>query len=83
MIIKTLLVGFGLQFLSIDELQKPGWHYTYYESVRFEVWGTLEIDLTGKGQNRVKWDTRHPVSWRNYLEAREKQAKTPVPYGVT
>lgn len=83
MIIATALVGFALEAVSIDELQKPGWHLTYYESVRFHVWGTLQIDTTGKGRHKVKWDTRHPASWRNYLKARETLARTPIPYGVT
>jgi hypothetical protein len=82
MIIATILFGFALETVPLDELARPGWYMTYYECVRFEVWGTLVIDTTGKGKHKVLWDTRHPRSWRNYLKARAELARTPVPYGV-
>jgi hypothetical protein len=75
-------MGFALECVGLDDLQKPGWYYTYYESVTFEAWGTLEIDVTGKGRHHVRWDTRHARSWHNYQKAREKLYRTPIPYGV-
>lgn len=85
MFIKSILVGLALEsgWVSLDTLHEPGWHTVYYESVMFEVWGTLEVNVTGKGHHYVRWDTRDPKSWRNYLKAREKLARTPMPYGTT
>jgi hypothetical protein len=82
-IVKSVLMGLALEAVSLDDLQKPGWFPVYYESVVFHVWGSLQINTTGTGRHRVRWDTRHPGSWGNYLKAREDLARQPVPYGVT
>lgn len=83
MFLQTLLMGFALETISLDELGKPGWHETYYQGVVFQAWGMIEIDVTGRGLHRLRWDTRHPESWANYLKARAELARTPLPYGFT
>jgi hypothetical protein len=59
------------------------WAEIVYNGVRFEAAGKIDWTRHPDHYWRFDWDINLPVNKRNYEKARAKQAKTPLPYGVT